>query len=117
MRISQLVNYCMSLPKTVYFNIRCFGFSEGIKLPIFISYKVKFMRLMRNSIEIQSEQKSKFMIRIGFNGTEEIVSKKAILNLENGKVVFKGESSIAAGCVISVSSGGVIEFGPDFSAC
>ena len=116
MRISQLVNYCMSLPKTVYFNIRCFGFCEGIKLPVFISYKVKFMKLKRNSIEIESEHKSRFMIRIGFNGTDEIVSKKALINLENGKIVFKGESSIAAGCAINVSSGGFIEFGKDFSA-
>lgn len=116
MRISQIVNYCMSLPKTVCINIRCLGLCEGIKLPVFISYKVKLMRLKRSSIEINSEYKSRFMIKIGFNGTDEIASKKALLNLENGKLIFKGGCSIAEGCVISVSNGGIIEFGRDFSA-
>lgn len=116
MRLSQIITYCLSLPKTIYFNFRCLNTKEAVRLPIFISYKVKLRELNRNSIIIESKNVSLFMIKIGFNGTEEICSKKSLINLENGRIIFMGNCAIAEGCIISVSNGGVIEFGSDFSA-
>ena len=106
MKISQLITYCLSIPKTIYFNFRCLNLNEAIKIPIFISYKVKFKRLKRNVIKIDSDYISTLMIKIGFNGTDEISPKRSIINMENGKIIFKGTCAISEGCTIGVSNGG-----------
>lgn len=116
MRFSQMIKYCLSIPKTIYFNFRCFGFSEALKTPVIVSYKVKLRGLKRNIITIDSNHISRFMIKIGFNGTEEIAPRRAIINIESGKIIFKGECAISEGCTIGVSNGGIIEFGNGFSA-
>lgn len=116
MKITQLVTYCLSIPKTLYFNFRCFELKKAIKLPIFISYKVKLKQLGKGIIEVQNDHIKLFMIKIGFNGTEEISPKKSMINLEKGKIIFKGPCAISEGCIIGVSNGGILEFGQYFSA-
>ena len=65
MKITQLVTYCLSIPKTLYFNFRCFELKKAIKLPIFISYKVKLKQLGKGIIEVQNDHIKLFMIKLG----------------------------------------------------
>lgn len=116
MKISQFITYCLSIPKTIYFNFKCLSFNEAIRIPIFISYKVELKKIKRNVIKIDSDCISTLMIKIGFNGTEEIAPKRSMINMEDGKILFKGTCAIAEGCTIGVSNGGVIEFGDNFTA-
>lgn len=116
MRFSQAVTYGLSIPKTLYFNFRCLKFREALRLPIFISYKVRLLKLNRRVIEIDESDRSPFMVKIGFNGTDEVASRKSSINLESGKLLFKGNCVIAEGCSIGVSNGGTLEFGCGFSA-
>ena len=85
-------------------------------MPILVCYNVKLKNLKRDVIKINSSETKRFQIRIGFGGTYEISSKKSLINLENGKMIFNGTSVFASGCTLSVSNGGTIEFGEGFAA-
>ena len=111
-----MVQYCLSIPKTIYFNFRCLKVADALKMPIFVSYKVKLLKVKRNVIEIDSDKIQRFMIKIGFNGTDEISAKKALINMEAGKIIFKGRCAISEGCTIGVSNDGILEFGDGFTA-
>ena len=116
MRFNQMVTYGLSLPKTVYFNFRSLPFKNARKLPIFVSYKVKILEVHKGIIEFgEGVSVRPFMIRLGFNGTEEITPKKAKINLKEGKLIFRGGCSMGEGCVLGVS-GGVLDMGDHFSA-
>lgn len=117
MKTKQLVTYLLSVPKTIYFNFRSLPFKQAIKMPIFIAYKVKILSIKQGIIKIpDSILLSPFMIRIGFNGTEEVTPNKAKINFKDGTVIFRGKCSFAEGCTIGVTNRGVLDFGDNFSA-
>lgn len=117
MTISQLLKYTISIPKSVYFNFRILPFRQAMRIPFLVAYNVKLLNLKRGIIEFSEAVKLKpVLVAIGFNGTEEIASQRALLNLSCGKIVFNGGAYFGEGCIIGVSNGGQLIFGKDFSA-
>lgn len=116
MKISQAIKYSLSLPKTVFFNFMTLPIKQAIRLPILISYSTKLLHLRKGCIVLDKTiQRKAFSIVLGFNGTEVIPSKKSIICLKQGNIIFKGNCHIAEGCVIDID-GGVLTLGRGFSA-
>ena len=114
MQVRHLLTYLISLPKTIFFNFKCLPINQAIHLPIFVAYNVKLLNLKKNVISIETVVKFG-LVRIGFSGTEIISSNRSLIDLKQGKVIFKGKSVITKGCTISVT-GGTIILGNNFYA-
>lgn len=59
------INYLLGLPKTIYFNLKYLPIKQAITLPIFISHKVKFLKL-KGKIEIDCNDVKFGFIKIGY---------------------------------------------------
>ena len=98
----------LSLPKTIYFNLKVFNFKTAIKLPIFISFDTKIGNLRKNSIILEGDIR-KGMIEIGLSNLEGVGNKrKSFIQIgtnENAKIIFKGNAYFASGALITVDRG------------
>ena len=114
MKLSNLIDYLLGLPKTLLFNFKYFPLNIACKLPILLSKNV-FLDITQGSIELHGKITSG-MVKIGF-GTIGIFDRKrsrAIWRVA-GKVIFKGKCNLGHGSKISVGTNGVLEFGENFS--
>jgi acetyltransferase-like isoleucine patch superfamily enzyme len=108
------MNILFDIPKTLYFNIRYFGFKGIFKLPVFISRKVKLLKI-EGKITIETELKMG-MIRIGYLevGIFDKKYERTIWEV-NGDIVFKGTANIGFGSRICVGKQGLVVFGKRFT--
>ena len=111
--VNRLFHYMLSMPKTVYFNLRCLPFNIAKRLPIFIYYNVHLGELHKGIIKINAPVKC-FMIKYGVGGVKGIDSHKSQLWIQKGTVTFKGTASFAEGC--SIRNNGELVFGNNFGA-
>lgn len=107
------LNKVLSLPYSLYVCLSILPFKQAIRLPILINYKVKFKGIKKGSIIINSIVK-RFMIQIGFSGSESIQSGKSIIILGgNSKIIFDGIAHFGEGIRIVVKNGN-LKFGNNF---
>ena len=109
--ISKAIVFILSLPKTLIFNFYYLPFNQAIKLPIFISYRLK-LRDMRGTITI--EQCKTGIIQIGFNSFGFIVGKGESLWSSTADIYFEGKTRI--GCNPKFRVAGKLIFGRNFEA-
>lgn len=96
MRIKKLI----SLPKTIWWNIKLFGLKDGSKLPILIAYNTK-IHLKKGQIQIQIPKR--FGVSIGFEGSEGIpADKTSIIVNRKGKLIFHSTAIVSQGTSIRV---------------
>ena len=102
-----------SLPKTIYYNLKIFGWG-GVKLPIIFSHRVIIHGIRRGCIEIKNLQKNR--IYIGFGGTIGVEpNKNTVLSFGPSAVlIINGTAQIAAGSVFRIDAG-AIRLGESFS--
>lgn len=112
-KLSKFLLYFWSLPKTIYFNLRCFPLKIAIKLPVLICYDVYLGELHKNLVKIDAPIK-KFMIKFGVGGVEGVDSNRSQLWLQKGSITFKGKATFAKGS--SIRNNGELIFGDCFSA-
>lgn len=110
-RIARFLSYCISLPKSIYFNFRCLPFVVAVKLPFYIHYNVKLGELHRGIIKINAPIE-RFMVKYGVGGVKGIAANRAQIFLEKGSVTFKGRASFAEG--FSIRNNGSLVFGDSF---
>lgn len=112
----RIIEYMMSIPKTVYYNIKLLGLKRGKRLPFLINYKVK-VRVSRDSQVKVHEETPKFGIRIGFYGTEGVSEnyKSSFLVKENGIVRFSKNALLSKGISLQCV-GGEVTISDHFSA-
>lgn len=110
--INRLFEAALSLPKTVYFNIKTFGI-KGLRLPIYISYQTHIGNTFYDAISIEGKI-STFMILFGVGGSAGVVpNSRSEIKLEKGsKLVFKGGAQFAQGC--GLRNAGKIVLGNNF---
>lgn len=108
---TKLLIYIWSMPKTIYFNLRCFPIKIAVKLPVFICYDVKLGELHKGIINIDAPL-ARFMIKFGIGGVEGVDAKRTQLWLQKGSVTFKGKTTFAKGS--SIRNNGELVFGNDF---
>lgn len=104
-RIKEIIILLRDFPKILYVNLKVFDIRTAIKMPIKIRSNVKIGEIRRNCIEIEAPIK-KFMIKLGYSGSEFISENKSFISIKNnGKVIIKENCNIAEGFNIMVDSG------------
>lgn len=109
--MNKILYMIISLPKTIYFNLKYFRLSQAIKLPVFVSYNTKF-KTLKGNINIPPNAKYGF-IKIGFGdiGVFDKYKRRTYLQI-TGNIKFNGKANIGHGSSISVS--GNLEVGDNF---
>ncbi len=109
-KIIDIYRYIMGFPKSVYINFKYFPFKTAIKLPVYVSHKVKFESL-NGRINLRKVKTG--IVRIGFGSVENYDFKymRTILNLE-GEMFFEGKAKIGYGT--KISNEGRLVFGENF---
>ena len=109
--IKKMIRVFISLPKTLYFNIRIFDLKTALKMPTFIAYDVTLSSLKGKVI--LPKDVSTFMVKIGLGGSEGVTCGKGYFK-NNGIIQFKGKASFGKGVSIRVDQG-MVCFGNNFS--
>lgn len=110
---TKIILFILSLPKTIYFNLKYFKLKDAIRLPVLISHRVVLDKLKGEFI---IEHPISFgLIKIGFGGVR-IFDRKYSRSVWclNGRVIFKGRASLGYGTKLSVF-GGEVTFGRNFA--
>ena len=90
----------ISIPKTIWWNLKIFGIKQGIKLPIIIAYDTR-MRVKKGQIKIKNPKR--FGVSVGFEGSEGVSSgKTAIIINGDGKLYFDSTAIISEGTSIRI---------------
>ena len=110
-KLNRFIHYALSLPKTLYFNFRCFPIRIALRLPIFICHNVRLGELHKGIIRIEAPIKY-FMIKYGVGGVKGIEARRSQIYLEKGAVTFNGTASFAEG--FSIRNNGNLVFGDNF---
>ena len=112
-RLRMLLAAVVSLPKTLWFNFTYLPFPLACKLPILVAYNVKVIEMHKKLIVINGKV-SRFMIKIGFAGSDSIAERKSSICFEKGLVVFNGKASFSKG--VNIRNSGYLSFGKNFYA-
>lgn len=108
-----IINKLLSLPYSIYFNLRYLPFKQALKLPILIGNNVKVHVGGRHCFVIEGEVRPK-MIQLGVsNGSFNMAAgHQSYLNIsKNARFVYMGGVNIARGFKIMVSGNGVLKMG------
>ena len=101
----------LSLPKTIWFNLRHLPIRQGLKLPIFVHYNTEIE--VKGTVLIEYGVRTA-LIRFGFH---DIPSKPKVKGrlLVDGTLIFKGSAHIGMGSVIHVEKDGELILGDNFA--
>ncbi len=109
-------SYLVHLPRSLRFNLRYFPLRTALRLPIFVSNRMRFVHL-GGSIELEGEPHAG-MVKIGFPTAEVFFDPRytrGALDL-HGKVKFRGRAALGQGTRIFVKDTGALTFGRGFWA-
>lgn len=124
-RKKSLMERGLSFLKTVQFNYRVFPPEVARKLPVWVHYRVKVDSVEKGCIQIDAEEITKAMIRLGCNnGSPEILNWAYAKKKNDGyirigpgsKLIFRGKANVAKGFSLVADCGGTIDIGADFYA-
>ncbi|MFZ4590455.1 MAG: hypothetical protein ACOYN6_05620 [Ignavibacteria bacterium] len=103
----------MVFPKTLYFNIYYFGVKGIYTLLVYVSRKVKLLRI-KGTVNIRGLN-TPGMIQIGYPkvGIFDFKYERTVWEM-SGKVKFSGSAFIGHGSKISVSDKGVLTIGKNY---
>lgn len=104
----------LSLPKTICFNFSAFPFFTAIKLPVLVGYNYKIQKVKKNIISFHNTRIYAFIIKFGHNGSSGPNSRKGVLMISSGNLIFHGPASFAKGC--SIRCNGNLSIGENFTS-
>lgn len=107
----------LGLPKTIYFNIRCFDLKTAIKLPVLLSHDMKLGKLHKNVIVLNGFDKEKYHVTFGIGGSEHVAKNdKSYLSFgPKARIEFNGNAIFGEGIRFRCDYG-YFEVGKNFSA-
>lgn len=117
-KTSEILRIVISLPKTIYVNMRLLPFKDAIRLPLIVAYDVSVkIKGKHNSLKVNGGIKPFMMFYGIFKGSEGVPDTgKASLIIENGSTIeLNGRSSFQSPCSIRID-GGHLLVGDKFSA-
>lgn len=103
----------ISIFKTVYFNLKYFPLGQALRLPVFISSNVHFLKTSGTIVIPENAKTGNIKIGFGNIGIFDRKRSRAILQI-SGKVIFKGKANIGHGSKISVGKNALLEIGENF---
>ena len=108
-----------SIPKTLYFNFKCFELHTAIKMPVIVSYRVSLKGIKRDTVVLKTSSVTSGMIRLGISDGSYQKGRNAKSSMafaDNSKMIFHGRATIANNFAINLGSGGVLELGDGFAS-
>lgn len=108
MRISTLFDYCLSIPKSLYVNLKLLPIKEAIKLKLLVKYDVKLIQVNGNA-ELWGGGRFWF----GFGQVSEFQGERSILSVR-GRLVILGSASFGPGSRLIVEPNGKLVIGRNF---
>lgn len=109
----------LSLPKSIFFNLRVLPFKKAIRIPIIVSHRTKLIGVKRANFIVNFDKKPKFgCCRLGLSGSESgyLIPKKSLVLIRNGgKIVFNGIFGLSRGIYLHCDDG-TMRFGKNFKA-
>lgn len=102
------------LPISIYVNYKCLPLEKARKLPIQVKWNTRIKNITRGSIDIDSKNLYRKMIRIGYQGGRFIHVGRTFIDIVNGgKLIFMGSAIIADGAAFFID-GGTVLIGDNF---
>ena len=112
--MSRLLEFCLSFPKTLLFNLRHLPLRQAVKLPICIRYG-SIVHIAKGRICIEGDLRTA-MIRIGFHKVPVCNYKdRTQIIIDGGKLVFQGTAHLGHGTKIHVAEGAELVLGDNFA--
>lgn len=104
-KIINYIIYGLSIPKSLYYNIKCFPLFIALKLPVFISYRTKVIGMKRGSILIK-EQVKPCMFKFGFGGSIGVPSsgRSSLIIKDDSRIILMGTTRWGEGSTIRVEN-------------
>lgn len=111
MEINKIIEYSLSIPKSIFFCLRCLSFRNALRIPIIVRYNV----IIKSVGDINLGEIRPGCVRIGFGdvGIFDKARERSIWDV-NGKVSFLGRCFIGHGSRIVVGTEGQVTFGDLF---
>jgi acetyltransferase-like isoleucine patch superfamily enzyme len=116
--MSRLSKILLSIPKTIWFNLRYIPFSQAIKLPIWVASNVRIKSLARGCIILNDNNIRTGLIRIGYHEADAVDSYgcHTILNIDkNGTLVIEDDVHIGHGAIINIKNKAKLVVGRNFA--
>jgi len=117
MTTSQRILYNLrnvSLFKTLWLNVHCFGWRRGWRLPVFVYRHTLVERVKKSAVVVEGPLQTG-MIRIGQRIQTTIAPRQTtVLNLY-GRVVFAGSAVIGNGTALMVEDNACLRLGRNFT--
>ena len=104
----RIVSLILSLPKTIYFNLRALPLIQALKLPVLVHWRTKFRSLQGKVIIVAPLRAG--MVRIGFGGSGTASYSPNVLQL-NGTCIFNDDISFGGGNQLSISKNAILKIG------
>lgn len=108
-----------SIPKTIYFNLRCFDLRVAIKFPVIVSYRVHLKGIRKGIIVINTDSVKTGMIRFGISDGSYQKGRGGESSLafaENARMILHGGAIIANRFAINLCNNSTLILGEDFSS-
>lgn len=104
--IKRFLLVCVDLPKSIYFNFRCFPLSLAIHIPIRVKWNTKVGKVYKGCIKISYCDLTPFMIVLGDRGCKFVSeNKSSIYIMNNGVIEFHGKTIVGEGFNFWVDGG------------
>lgn len=100
----------LNIVKTIYFNVRAFGWRGALKLPVYIFGPVKLAD-MSGKIQIEAENVKRGMIQFGCEDENIIATREPVRISVSGNLTFKGECKFSRAVQLLVWTNGSLEVG------
>lgn len=100
----------LNIIKTIYFNVKAFGWKDGLKLPVFFFGPVRFAN-MSGKIRIESEPVTRGMIQFGSSDENIIETYEPTRISVSGDLIFKGSCKFSKAVQLLVWNNGTLEIG------
>ena len=107
------VSWLLSLPKSIWFNIRYLPLRQAIWMPFAVHYKTK-CHIQRGGVKLNATNVRPFMIHYGFHEVPIIENEVSLLDIR-GTLTFNGTAYIGKGSRIVVEDGAIVELGDHFA--
>lgn len=100
---NNVLEILLSLPKTLWFNLKVLPFKQALRLPFVVSVYVRTVGINRKSFVVKKENLSTASMRIGFGDSacSRRESKKGLILIRNGgQIECRGTVGLSQGVII-----------------
>lgn len=116
----KIIHFLLSLPKSIYFNLKVFSLKTAIRLPVIVDYRTMMHGLYKGCFVLDFTCKKTGCVKLGWgNGSlgNRCNSNNYIIIHGKGHFIFKsGGSIIARGMTLRSDNNGCVVFGKNFCA-